>query len=63
MSGLYWLILVFLPVVLYDVVMVPALVGTFLNLTGLASYVAGLQFLCWGFVRSITVNPNNLTPQ
>jgi hypothetical protein len=58
MAGLDWLILLFLPVVLYDVVMAPALVGgLFLNLTGLASYVAGLQFLCWGFVRSITMNP------
>lgn len=56
MPGLHWLILPFLPVVLFDVVMVPVLVGTDLNLTGLASYVAGLQFLCWGFVRSISVN-------
>jgi len=63
MAGLYWLILLFLPAVLYDVVMAPGLLGEFLNLPGLASYVAGLQFLCWGFVRSITVNPNNLTPQ
>ncbi|HYT21237.1 MAG TPA: hypothetical protein VEW05_13530 [Candidatus Polarisedimenticolia bacterium] len=55
-SGLNWLILLFLPVVLLDVVMAPALVGNFLNLTGLAIYVAGLQFLCWGFVRSITLN-------
>jgi hypothetical protein len=38
--------------------MAPVLVGDFLNLTGMASYVAGLQFLCWGFVRSITVNLN-----
>jgi hypothetical protein len=61
--SLRWLILLFLPVVLYDVVMAPVLVGGFLNLTGLVSYIAGLQFLCWGFLRSVTVNPNNLTPQ
>lgn len=53
--SLSWLILLFLPVVLYDVVTVPVLVG--LNLTGLVSYIAGLEFLCWGFVRSMTVNP------
>lgn len=54
-----WLILFFLPVVLYDVDMAPVLVGDFLDLTGLASYVAGLQFLCWGFVRSVTLSLNN----
>jgi hypothetical protein len=53
-----WMILLYLPVVLYNVEMAPALVGDFLNLTGIASYVAGLQFLCWGFVRSITVSLN-----
>jgi len=51
-----WVILLYVPVVLYNVAMAPALVDPFLNLTGLASYVAGLQFLCWGFVRGITVN-------
>jgi len=55
-SSFSWLILLFLPAVLYDAAMVPLLVGDFLNLTGMASYVAGLQFLCWGFVHSVTVN-------
>lgn len=58
MPDFSWLILLFLPVVLYDVDTAPVLVGDFLNLTGLASFVAGLQFLCWGFVRSITVSPH-----
>jgi len=57
-AGFSWLILLYLPVLLYDVEMAPVLVGDFLKLTGLASYVTGLQFLCWGFVRSITVNLN-----
>jgi hypothetical protein len=30
--------------------MAPVLVGDFLNLTGMACYVAGLQFLCWGLL-------------
>lgn len=58
MPDFSWLILLFLPVVLYDVDMAPVLVGDFLNLTGIASYVAGLQFLCWGFLRSITLSLN-----
>jgi hypothetical protein len=57
MPSLQRLILLFLPVVLFDVAMAPVLVGTLLNLTGLASYVVGLQFLCWGFIRSITAKP------
>lgn len=57
MESLHGLMVLFLPVVLFDVVMAPGLVGTFLNLTGLASYVVGLQFLCWGFMRSITAKP------
>ena len=50
-----WFILIFLPVLFYDAIMAPVLVGDFLNLTGLASYIVGLQFLCWGFVRPITM--------
>ena len=57
MPSLHALMLLFLPVVLFDVAMAPLLVSTDLNLTGLASYVVGLQFLCWGFVRSITAKP------
>jgi len=57
MESLHGLMVLFLPVVLFDVVMAPDLVGTSLNLTGLASYVIGLQFLCWGFMRSITPKP------
>jgi hypothetical protein len=57
MPSLHGLILLFLPVVLFDVAMAPVFVGTLLNLTGLASYVVGLQFLCWGFIRSITAKP------
>lgn len=53
-----WLILLFLPVVLFNVDMAPGLVGGLLDLRGLVSYVAGLQFLCWGFVRSMTLSPN-----
>lgn len=58
MPDLSWLILLFLPVVLFDVDTAPVLVGDFLNLTGMASFVAGLQFLCWGFVRSMTLSPH-----
>jgi len=57
MDSLRGLMVLFLPVVLFDVAMAPLLVGTELNLTGLASYVVGLQFLCWGFIRSITAKP------
>lgn len=57
MGSLRGLMLLFLQVVLFDVAMAPLLVGTELNLTGLASYVVGLQFLCWGFIRSITAKP------
>ena len=57
MDSLQGLVLLFLPAVLFDAVMAPVLVGTDLSLRGLASYVVGLQFLCWGFVRSITVKP------
>lgn len=57
MPDFSWLILLFLPVVLFNVDMAPALVGGFLDLRGLVSYVAGLQLLCWGFVRSMALSP------
>lgn len=59
---LSWLILLFLPVVLFDVDTAPVLVGDFLNLASIASFVAGLQFLCWGFVRSITLSLDKRPP-